>query len=93
LQCNVFAGLRCFDIHATGFAGQNLISVKISGQTGFAPKIFGVFNWKVFRFLKFRAENFSARELSIQKNPGGRNFIASVPGSIGRAGISVGSCV
>jgi hypothetical protein len=47
---------------------------------------FSTFDRKIFRFFKFRAENFSARELSIQKNTGGKNFSASVPGAIGRAG-------
>jgi hypothetical protein len=48
---------------------------------------FSTFNPKIFRIFNFRAENFSARGLSIQKNLGGRNFSASVPGAIGRAGI------
>jgi hypothetical protein len=48
---------------------------------------FSTFDRKNFRILKFRAENFSVRELSIRKILGGKNFSASVPGAIGRAGI------
>jgi hypothetical protein len=51
---------------------------------------FSTFNPKFFRILKFRAENFSAREISIQKNLGRKNFRASVPGAIGRAGVCRG---
>jgi hypothetical protein len=47
---------------------------------------FFTFNTKFFRILKFRAEFFSARELSSRKNLGEKNFGASVPGAIGRAG-------
>jgi hypothetical protein len=54
---------------------------------------FSTFDRKIFRILKFRAEIFSAREISGQKNSGGKNFSASVPGAIGRAGFCTGSCV
>ena len=60
----------------------------------FAAKIFGIFN--------FQPENFPVFQLSSRKffrpgtfNPkksGGRNFSASVPGAIGRAGMHAGSC-
>jgi hypothetical protein len=53
---------------------------------------FSTFNPKFFRIFKFRAGNFSARELSIRKNSGCRNFSANVPGAIGRAGILAGAC-
>jgi hypothetical protein len=52
---------------------------------------FSTFNRKIFRFFNFRAEIFSARKISIQKNPGGRDFSASVPGAIGRAEFCRGS--
>jgi hypothetical protein len=47
---------------------------------------FSTFDRKNFRILKFRAEIFPAQELSIRKILCGKNFSASVPGSIGRAG-------
>jgi len=53
---------------------------------------FSTFNPKFFLFFKFRAENFSAREISIRKNPGGRNFSASEPNMIGRTGFCRGPC-
>jgi len=53
---------------------------------------FFTFNPKFFRILKFRAENFSARELSSRKNLGKKNFSASVPGAIGRTGFCRGPC-
>jgi hypothetical protein len=52
---------------------------------------FLTFNRKIFWFFKFQTENFPIRECSIPKNPGGRNFSARVPGSIGCAGICRGS--
>jgi hypothetical protein len=54
---------------------------------------FSTFNPKIFRFFKFRAENFSARELSARKNLAGKIFRPAVPGAIGRAGIGGGWCV
>jgi hypothetical protein len=48
---------------------------------------FSTLNPKIFRFLKFRAENFSAREISIQKILGGKNFSANMPGAIGCEGM------
>jgi hypothetical protein len=53
---------------------------------------FSTFDRKIFRFLKFRAEKFWAREISIRKNLGKKNFSASVPGAIGRKGFCRGSC-
>jgi hypothetical protein len=53
---------------------------------------FSTFDRKIFRILKFRAENFSAREISNQKNLSGKNFSASVPGAIGRTGFCRGPC-
>jgi len=53
---------------------------------------FSTFDRKNFGILKFRAENFSVREISIQKNLGKKNFRVSVPGVIGRTGFCRGPC-
>jgi len=53
---------------------------------------FSTFNRKIFRISKFRAENFSGRELSARKILGGKKFSASVPGAISGAEMCAGTC-
>jgi len=67
---------------------------KFLGHSGFCQKFFRFFKFRPENFWIFQLStgNFSALELSGQKNPGSRIFSASVPGAIGSAGIYAGSC-